>query len=334
MSALVVGKIPNLGIVEPIRRHLPVISNSEVKTFKRCPREHHFAYRLLRRAIRRANALALGSLYHAGLETWWRGGGDLIAALAAIDAFDDAAIDIFDRAKARAMMRMYHARWAGADYEVLAVEELWTADLINPETGAASRTFRVSGKIDGLIRRLSDNTIWIVESKTTSEDIGVGSDYWKRLKIDSQVSTYLMGVADIMARLGIEGEPAGVLYDVTRKPGQRPLEVNKKNKEAETPEDYEHRCLEAMGENPDRFLQRGEVVRLEEDALDAAHDLWSYARLMREAEIAKRYPRNVDQCNRFGRTCEYFGVCTGEARLDDDSMFRTAETGHEELASA
>jgi radical SAM protein with 4Fe4S-binding SPASM domain len=53
---------------------------------------------------------------------------------------------------------------------------------------------------------------------------------------------------------------------------------------------------------------------------------------LREAEIAKRYPRNPDACVLFGR-CEYLPVCTGECSINDP-IYRTAETEHEELRAA
>mgnify|MGYP007001753624 CR=1 FL=1 len=53
-------------------------------------------------------------------------------------------------------------------------------------------------------------------SVTTSEDIGRGTDYWRRLRMDGQVSIYYAGSAAL-------GYPADLcLYDVLRKPSLRP----------------------------------------------------------------------------------------------------------------
>lgn len=43
----------------------------------------------------------------------------------------------------------YVARW-GAPRGIVSVEQQFEIDLINPETGAASRTFRMAGKFDAI----------------------------------------------------------------------------------------------------------------------------------------------------------------------------------------
>lgn len=54
---------------------------------------------------------------------------------------------------ASAMLRGYAARYPSEDFEVQAVEQEFLTDIRNPETGAESRTFRLAGKVDGLVRR-------------------------------------------------------------------------------------------------------------------------------------------------------------------------------------
>ena len=51
--------------------HLPVISNSEMKTFRACRRLHHLQYDLLYRLAVTPDALRFGTLFHHGLEAWW-----------------------------------------------------------------------------------------------------------------------------------------------------------------------------------------------------------------------------------------------------------------------
>jgi hypothetical protein len=79
---------------------------------------------------------------------------------AALDAIRDHAhlergdVDLFDIAKAEAMMLGYHYRWAGAMHaiRVLGVEVPFDSALVNPQTGAASKTFCFGGKIDVLVQ--------------------------------------------------------------------------------------------------------------------------------------------------------------------------------------
>jgi hypothetical protein len=252
--------------------------------------------------------------------------------------------DPFDLARAEAMLRGYDARWGEemADrYVVLAVEAEFRAPLVNPDTGAPSRTWTLGGKLDVVVRNLVEQRNDVVEHKTATGDVGPGSDYVKRLRLDGQVSVYYAG-GDAL------GFPIdGCLYDVLVKPAQRPLratpiESRKFTKAGalyatqrdrdETVEEYRDRVLEAVASDPNGHLVRAEVVRLEQEMKDAMADVWGLGVSMREAARAGRYPRNPDACVRYGRTCEFFGVCTGEASLDDTTAFRRSEQLHPELS--
>jgi hypothetical protein len=341
--------------------HLRVLTNSELKTLRRCPREHFLAYEQGVRPVDEAEALRFGSLMHRGLEAWWlavQSGADrLDAAMAALVN----AVDPFEEARAREMLIGYNARWYDEPLDVIAVEKEFRAPLVNPETGAPSRTFQLGGKLDVIVIDRRDGRVYKVEHKSSSEDIGVGSNYWKRLTLDPQISTYYAGARE----LGYD--VAGCIYDVLAKPGQRPSQVplrdennekivldangsrvrtknGKKYRETadadlgyvlqtrpETPDEYAERIRAAIVENPDKFYQRGTVVRLETEERDAAFDRWQISRMLREAQLSNRWPRNPDGCVRYGRTCSYFGVCTGTEDIDDPTLFRRTTNVHEEL---
>ena len=53
--------------------------------------------------------------------------------------------------------------------------------------------------------------------------------------------------------------------------------------------------------------------------------------MIRMSENSGSFPRNPGACEKWGRFCEYFDVCSGTASIDDNSRFRTAEHAHEEL---
>lgn len=347
---------------------LPVLTSSRQSCARRCQREHHLAYHLGYRPAREADSLRFGTLVHLGLEAWWlaakaQAGDDdrLSAALAAIAG----EADPFDRARAEALVLGYDARW-GADlalYEVLAVEATFSAPLVNPETGAASRTWELGGKIDLVLRELASGRIFVVDHKTASVDIRPGSDFYKRLRINGQVSTYYVGAA----ALGFDAQ--GWIHDVLGKPGQRPGAIpvldgdgvkvvvdqagervrtkdGKKWRQTadtelgfvlqtrpETPDEYRARILNAIAEDPAAYFQRAEVVRLEQELEDAAYDAWQTAVQLRESDRLGRWPRNPDACVRYGSTCPYFAACTGEASLDDPSYYRRIENPNPELAT-
>jgi len=320
------------------------VTQSEQRTFRRCPREHFLAYAQRYRSVTDAETLRFGTLWHRALEIYWRQSKEELRLEVAQESLraDGASSgsDPFQTATAEALLLGYDARWREEHekLEVLAVEIEFSAPLINPETGHASKTFILGGKIDA-IARAEDGHVYIVEHKTSSEDLGAGSTYWQRLRIDSQVSTYYAGAR----ALGYE--VAGALYDVVAKPSLKPLKATQNPKYTkdgrlyanqrefdETPDEYEARLLAHITENPDRYFHRGTVVRLETEQVEAAFDTWQTTRLIREAELAQRYPRNADACPRYGRLCDFFSVCTGGASLDDPSRFRQLDNPHEELS--
>lgn len=270
--------------------------------------------------------------------------------------------DPFELARAEELMRGYSARWFDEPLTVLAVEVEFDADLVNPETDAPSRTFRLGGKLDVIVRDAAGRVL-NVEHKTSSEDITQGSFYWKRLRLNGQVSTYMVGARSL------GHEPAETLYDVLGKPGQRPSMVpvldadgvkivhdaagqrvrtkdGKKWREtadaaqgyvlqvrAETVDEYRLRVRDALCKEPDRFFVRGTVVRLLNEEREAAFDAWQTAANIREGRRLGRHPRNPDSCMRYGSPCPMFEVCTGETSIEDPTKYRRVENVHEELSA-
>lgn len=208
---------------------MELITISRLRSYRRCPRREHFSYALRYKPVATDEVLRFGTWFHAGKEAWrlarMEGGDALDRALTAIRSLwcQDEHADEFDLARVVETMIGYHARWSDEPYKVLAVEAEFRTDLRNPDTGRISRTWRQGGKMDAIVQDLRDGRIYAEETKTTSLDISPGSEYWERLRIDGQISLYIDGAA----ALGYE--VAGCLYDVARRPMQRPFEA--------TPED-------------------------------------------------------------------------------------------------
>ncbi len=53
---------------------------------------------------------------------------------------------------ATAMIRGYAERYAIEDFEVVEVEKEFVGEIRNPDTGRQSQTFRIAGKVDGIVR--------------------------------------------------------------------------------------------------------------------------------------------------------------------------------------
>jgi hypothetical protein len=308
---------------------LPLITASRAKSARACMRLDHYKYDLRLRPIGDdAEALTIGLVTHAGLEPWWKSDANRLDA--AIDAVRKQEADEYIKARVEAMLVGYDARWLPEmdRYEVLGVEREFRTPLINPDTGAPSRTFEMAGKIDAIVRERSTGRVLIVEHKTSGEDITAGSVYWRKLRMDSQVSIYFAGAK----ALGYD--VAGCIYDVLGKPKQRPLQANTRRATPETPEEFRTRLIDAIAAAPDAYFVRGEAARTEADLREADADRWALAIALRDAQRTQVFPRNPDACSNYGRLCGFFPICSGDGSADDTTAFERVENPHPELEHA
>lgn len=342
------------------RAHLPLLTPSSLKTYRRCPRLYRLRCVDGYRTVSDEETLRFGSLMHVGLEAWWlalqagMAGDDVLAH--ALEAIDGRGVDGFEQVRADCLLIGYHVRWIDEPLDVLAVEEEFRAPLVNPDTGAKSATWQRAGKIDVIVCERPTARVLVVEHKTSSEDVTAGSDYWKRLRMDGQVSSYFVGAR------ALGHDVAATLYDVIAKPTIRPakatpVEDRKYTKEKfnkatgqlepsrlyagqrdadETSDEFRERLTAAIAAEPWKFYARGEVVRIGDELREHMADDWQTAVTIRSSLVAKpapRFPRNPDACKAFGRTCEFFDACTGVASLDDPERFRRVAHVHSELTS-
>jgi hypothetical protein len=308
------------------------LTNSMRNKFASCHRAFKFCYEDLKRPIKTSDALNFGTAMHQLLECYWLGAE---AEYPQVDT-EYTAMTL------KALFEGYRNRWEEYDrntYESIGTEMRFDAPLMNPETGGVSKTFHLSGKIDALAREKNTGKVVIVEHKTTSQDIGPGSDYWRKLPIDGQVSGYYCGAE------ALGHQASTCLYDVIRKPTIKPLKATpedkrKYNKDGslskacrendETPDEWYERLTADIASRPDYYYARIEISRSDNDLMEYLFDMWAVSREIADAERMNRWSRNSQACSVYG-TCEYFGVCTGESNLDDVTLFRKAEKVNEEL---
>lgn len=308
------------------------LTNSMRNKFASCHRAFKFCYEDLKRPIKTSDALNFGTAMHSMLEDYWNG---KVPMLPAMD-------DPYQEMTLLALFEGYQKRWLESDrktYETIGTEMRFDAPLMNPETGGTSKTFHLSGKIDALAKEKTTGKVVIVEHKTTGQDIGPGSDYWRKLPIDGQVSGYYCGAE------ALGHQASTCLYDVIRKPTIKPYKATpedkrKYNKDGslskacrendETPDEWYERLAADIAIRHDYYYARIEISRSDNDLLEYLFDMWAVSREIADAQRMNRWSRNPQACSVYG-TCEYFGVCTGEQDIDDVTMFRTAERANEEL---
>lgn len=188
--------------------------------------------------------------------------------------------------------------------------------------------------------------LWVIETKSSSEDISPGSSYWRRLVLDTQIGTYLRGGRSKGYNI------VGCLYDVLGVPQIRPkmatpvelrkyTQPTKKNPVSvlyknqretdETPEEFGARCLSELVQHPNEYYQRGEITRLEQEQKETQADTWATAISMREAKRLSIYPRNPSNCVSWNRECEYLPLCCNETSADDPLLYQIVKPEHEEL---
>ena len=333
---------------------IEVITKSRLAAFSTCQRLHDITYNQGYRSLLPRPSASFGNFVHAGLDAWWLAFRDpqasLLALPNALEAMakyrlaNQGAIDDFENARGEVLMNAYHARWTDSmsEWEVLGAEVEFMA------TVKGRKRLRVAGKLDKLLRKRIDGSIWFGEHKTTGSDLSAGSIYWQRLRMDPQVSIYFDGCRE----LG-HPDPFGCLYDVVERPAQRPLkatpvELRKYTKatakepsrlyanQRETDEtvfEFRTRLAALVAQNPESYFGRAEVVRLESELESSRADVDETAIQIRTGSHTGTAPRNPGACFQYGRACEMFDVCCGVASLDDETKFRKAETKHEELSA-
>lgn len=297
------------------------ISHSYAKDYRACPRKALFAHHWRYKLVGVDDARADGTVTHGALEAYYRAkmARHPEPVLAAADYLKAQETNPYRLALASAMLASYAARYADERFEVIHVEVQFAAtvgDIIE------------QGRIDAIVRL--DGEVYVLEHKTTSEDIGDGSTYWARLHLDPQVSMYMQGCR----HLGFE--PAGVLYNVLRKPALRPLKATPESARkytksgklyanqratSETPEEYYDRALNALASDPDSYYRRNIIRRTKEQEDRARETLIQTSQLIRFSRDNNAWPQNDQACGFYGKPCDYLPVCMGQASLEDARLY-------------
>ncbi len=205
------------------------ITNSRKTAAMTCLRKHYLAYELGVRPVSDAKPLYMGSVFHCGLDAKAKGETVDEAIATALKLYDDQYHKVkpdddyewdIDREILARMLSVYFWRWGDYDKQctVIASEYEFESPIFNPDTGRRSRNYKTGGMIDKILS-LPDNRLAIMEHKTTSANLEPGSNYWRRLLIDSQISLYF----NAAKRAGYDVE--AIIYDVIRKPIIRPAKL-------------------------------------------------------------------------------------------------------------
>jgi hypothetical protein len=295
---------------------MKLLTNSRIKCYQRCPREHRFAYIDLWRPAKQSQdgALTFGSAFHDGTENYWN--GKPIPAVLLDDPFENARV--------QALLAGYVARWSDDDakeFESVAQEIEFQAPLVHPVTGQTHSFWTLSGKLDGILRERASGDVDLTERKTSGEDVSVGAPYWQRLGLDLQPLIYYIGAKALGFTI------ARTIYDVAVKPRQRP-------KKGESPEAFQARIMSEIAEEPGAHYSRGRLVRTQGEIDSAMIDVWEFADRMKRDMDEGWFPRSTSNCFKFNRPCAYLGCCSRNESPTEYDGFMKLETEHPELTNA
>jgi len=302
-----------------------LLTYSALNTFRNCPRKYKNRYLDNLRPRERAEALSFGSVIHTAIELWYRSPDTeprLPDVLAYIDdAFENRLVDanlMVQWHLATAMIRGYAERYATEDFEVVEVEKEFVGEIRNPDTGRQSQTFRIAGKVDGIVR--CHDGLYLLEHKTAST---IDASYLDKLWTDTQIALYCYYLREL-------GYPiVGVIYNVL-------LKSRLKQGKGETQEEYEVRHAELaaknksgkstakrqMPETDDEFQARltewysrpeafhREFIYLSEDRLAMLQDeVWEITQQYLDARRRGKWLLNTSNCFSYQRPCEYLAYC-------------------------
>lgn len=314
-------------------------------TLLSCPRKHFWAFEIGLRPTASASALRFGKAWHLAMEARWHGLGFEDALSKAIPEGVD--LDELQVATLSGLLAGYFKFYENQEF-IKSVH----AEVEFRQALIGSRTFDTAGKIDGLAV-LNDDRLALVEHKTTSASLDNDSDYWLRLRFNSQVFQY------VLAARSLGWDVSTVVYDVVRKPaiepktvplldnqdrkvvldlnGQRvfkkdgePRESGDKEKgftlqtRIETPEEFNERLTADTLARPQFYFARREVPILEGDLeqfkvqrLALSKVILHYRATERKlTDRASAWPRHVSE---FGcRGCAYNSFCLQNISVDLD----------------
>lgn len=342
-----------------------LLTHSSMAAFKECRRKFYYSYQLGLRRIDDSRALRMGSAFHAGIAAL-NTGGIQEACNIVRDAYARCPeqFDLYEwQIECETILRLvcaYDWRWSVSPLEYVVTEGAFQIPLTNPATSAPSQIFDLAGKIDGIVR-LEDGRLAVKETKTVSEDLSIGSDYWRRLRIDHQISLYIHAARQ--ANYPVDT----VLYDVVRKPSISPTAVplvdengvkivldaageRVKNKDGKTwrqtsdtekgfvlqtrpmtVEEWGNKLSEDIAARPDFYFARVEIPRLDQDIEEFRTELWDVQGTIRAAQRGEHWYRTVGRNCQF---CPHFDHCSTGQRIDPSNPpmgFQIVSDIHPEL---
>ncbi len=323
----------------------PLVSTYSMwSLFRNCRKAVELRYLQHLVPLERDRNLHFGSIIHECLQAWHQR-RDLEEVLTLIDRLcTERSQDETQRRDwhlATAMTKAYARHYASDDFEIVALEKNFAGPIVNPATGAASRSFVLAGKVDGIVRIGGD--YFILEHKTAGQ---VDGDYLEKLWTDFQITIYAHYIEQTM------GIPiTGILYNVL-------VKAKLQQGKGETEEEYQARRAELLAksktgkttakrklpESDEEFQQRltekyadpemfhREMLYLSRERFDVLRsELWELTQAFLDARRRGVFYQNTAFCFNYQRPCAYFPLCRSNGNPNVIENFYQRVPPNEEL---
>lgn len=314
------------------------------RLFRNCRKACELRYFEELTPIEKDGNLAFGSVIHNALELW-HGSKDLNAVLELLDtSYPDRAREDRQQADwnlAVAMMKAYAKHYPVEEFDVIALEKKFEGPIVNPETGAASRSFILAGKVDGIVKQ--GDEYFLLEHKTASQ---IDASYLERLWTDFQIILYAGYLEQTM---GIK--ISGIIYNVL-------VKAKLRQSKGETEEEFQTRRAELIAKSKtgkssakrkmpeadedfqarleEKYIEPGmfhrEVLYISRDQFkELQAELWELSQAMLDARRRKAFYKNTSYCFQYNRPCAYFPLCSSGGNPNVIENLYQKVPPHEEL---
>jgi len=296
------------------------VSNSKLRTYRRCPNKYRYKYPLKLRPKARGPALELGSWLHSLLQTHYDGESWLVTHRRLVRDYENLWAEEREvlgdlPGSANRIMRSYLRRYRREDDARYRVVDSEMDEVVTLPNG-----LRLNIIVDLIVEDRLEGGLWLWDHKFRSK-LGDPDD----MLLDPQLTLYYWG-AEHMGYTPLRG----ALYNEVRTTPPKIPEMTSKGrlslrKDIDTdvytymeairnhgldPSDYSEILQHIAVREQDKFFRRTPIPKDPPVLKTVMHELVETAQEMRDAERRDRYPRTFDISCKF--QCDYKDLCIAE----------------------
>ena len=330
------------------------LSPSSVQCFRRCPLCYKLSYIDRIKLIREKEALRQGTNWHALFEIAHKAPekSDLFSVITNyLDKTyevcpDYIRIEDWEQEKFTLLYSfLAYCNHYQEPQNIIASEIKFEFPLRHPRLRHEISDCVVTGRIDTLIQ--DGPRIKIKDYKTTSWDIGPGSDFWQNLERQIQPRLYVYALHRMIERGEIEPLVISeVEYDVFKKPGIRPKKIAKKDlitidkelfyydtiiegpvPERETGSMFGARLFNDIVNDPFKYFVRRPITVLAQDIESIEQELYNVYKLIKYCKQNNFWDIDPYSCSKPFK-CEYCLLCDQHIDPDKNELPDTYKRGY------